>query len=220
MDLRKALNAKLQTRYGTVSRGRYGGEGDEMIPLFYNEERFELLSNPATSHFWLSSTPEYPSMTWGNAVPRMVTWGRFRDRQHDTKLLVFNTHFHNMFAARDDRIRLQSADLVLKRLSQMGRGYRLIVTGDFNTGDHSSAYGKLFSSGLLDTYRIRYPQRNPDIEGTQAKGFRASPINGPRIDWIAASKDWEVVDAGIDRTAKDGRTPSDHFAVKATLRPI
>jgi hypothetical protein len=32
------------------------------------------------------------------------------------------------------------------------------------------------------------------------------------------SRDWKVIAAGIDRTEKGGRTPSDHFPVTAVLR--
>jgi endonuclease/exonuclease/phosphatase family metal-dependent hydrolase len=33
------------------------------------------------------------------------------------------------------------------------------------------------------------------------------------------SRDWRVVEIHIDRTARDGRTPSDHFPVTAVLAP-
>jgi endonuclease/exonuclease/phosphatase family metal-dependent hydrolase len=69
----------------------------------------------------------------------------------------------------------------------------------------------------VDTFRVAHPIGGKD-EGTFS-GFKASSVRGARIDWIACSRDWEVRLAGIDRTAKDGRTPSDHFPVTAVLRP-
>jgi endonuclease/exonuclease/phosphatase family metal-dependent hydrolase len=49
-------------------------------------------------------------------------------------------------------------------------------------------------------------------------GFSAAATAGPGIDWIGVSRDWQVLQAGIDRTQQDGRTPSDHYPVTSLLR--
>ncbi|MBA4032910.1 MAG: endonuclease, partial [Planctomyces sp.] len=41
---------------------------------------------------------------------------------------------------------------------------------------------------------------------------------GPRIDWIAITKDFDVPSSDIDHTTKDGHPPSDHFPIKAILQ--
>jgi endonuclease/exonuclease/phosphatase family metal-dependent hydrolase len=112
--------------------------------------------------------------------------------------------------------------LIRRQIKTLGEGCSLIVTGDFNAAEGSDPYRALFeplgdqSSPLVDTFRVAYPQRGPH-EGTFS-GFKADAISGPRIDWIGVSRDWEVIQAEIDRTARDGRTPSDHFPVIAVLR--
>lgn len=63
---------------------------------------------------------------------------------------------------------------------------------------------------------MAHPRREPD-EGTTTP-FKAAPRKGNRIDWIGVSRDWKVVAAGIDRTGRDGRAPSDHFPVTAVIR--
>jgi endonuclease/exonuclease/phosphatase family metal-dependent hydrolase len=68
----------------------------------------------------------------------------------------------------------------------------------------------------VDAYRTAYPEKASN-EGT-ATGFDAAKVAGSRIDWIAASREWNVISAQIDRTAREGRTPSDHFPVEAVLR--
>ena len=45
-----------------------------------------------------------------------------------------------------------------------------------------------------------------------------SPDTGPRIDWIGCSRDFSLNAVAIDRTERDGRTPSDHFPVTAVLK--
>lgn len=49
----------------------------ERCPIFYRRDRFDLLASGA---FWYSETPDRPSKSWDAAFPRLVTWGRFKDR--------------------------------------------------------------------------------------------------------------------------------------------
>jgi exonuclease III len=78
------------------------------------------------------------------------------------------------------------------------------------------AEGNLVSP-LRDAYRLLHSTRSAD-EGTFSN-FKAGAANGQRIDWIGLSAEWQAVAAAIDRTERGGRTPSDHFAVTAILRP-
>ena len=206
--------------YDVIGVGRDdGGENGEMMALFFKQSRFEKIEE---GHFWLSQTPEQPgSISWDSALPRMVTWVKLRDRrQANAKpILFFNTHFDH----RGAEARVESARLLRSRVVELGAGCRVVVTGDFNTGEESEPYKALFAkyggarSPLRDAYRVAFPERATN-EGTFS-GFKADATSGPRIDWIAVSRDWRVVRASIDRTAREGRTPSDHFAVTAVLRP-
>lgn len=204
--------------YGVFGAGREDGkEQGEIMAVYWRKDRFEVL---ASGHFWLSTTPDVPgSKSWDSSLPRMVTWLKLRDlKQPDAKpILWMNTHFDH----RGEEARRQSARLVRQKLLELGQGSSLIVTGDFNAAEGSQPYQLLFDdldgrpSPVVDTYRTAHPRRGQE-EGTFS-GFRAQNVSGPRIDWIACSRDWRIVEAGIDRTARDGRTPSDHFAVFAVL---
>lgn len=216
---RDYLAANLQG-YDVVGVGRDdGGENGEMMALFFKQSRFEKMDE---GHFWLSQTPDQPgSKSWDSALPRMVTWVKLRDRsQANAKpILFFNTHFDH----RGVEARLESARLLRSRVAELGGISRVVVTGDFNTGEGSEPYKTLFGkdsgvrSPLRDTYRIAFPGRATN-EGTFS-GFKVDATGGPRIDWIGVSRDWRVMKAAIDHTAREGRTPSDHFAVTAVLRP-
>jgi endonuclease/exonuclease/phosphatase family metal-dependent hydrolase len=143
---------------------------------------------------------------------------KLKDKLGGKPVLFVNTHFDH----RGKTARLEAAKLIRDRVASLGAGCSVILTGDFNSGEGSAPYRALFAprgtteSPVADSYRLAHPRREP-AEGTTT-GFKAGASKGSRIDWIGVSRDWKVVAAGIDRTAKDGRTPSDHFPVTAILR--
>lgn len=205
--------------YGVFAAGRDDGkDAGEMAALYWRQSRYEKLDG---GHFWLSETPATPgSKGWDAALPRIVTWVKLRDRTAAgaKPLLYANTHFDH----RGQRARTESAKLLRERVAQLGAGCSLIVTGDFNAGEGSDPYKALFGksadadSPVVDAFRVAHPTKASD-EGTFT-GFHATRTRGPRIDWIGCSRDWSVASAAIDRTAKDGQTPSDHFPVTAVLK--
>lgn len=213
--------AKNLPGYAALGVGRDDGkEAGEMMALYYKTSRFERLDD---GHFWYSETPEVPgSRGWDAALPRMATWAKLRDRKADPSappILFVNTHFDH----RGAEARLQSARLLRGRLAELGAGCSIVLTGDFNVGEdappHRALFGELAgspASPVRDVYRLAHPTRGAE-EGTFA-AFNPSRTRGPRIDWIGASADWSVLSAAIDRTTRDGRMPSDHFAVTAELR--
>jgi glycerophosphoryl diester phosphodiesterase/endonuclease/exonuclease/phosphatase family metal-dependent hydrolase len=213
---RDYLAGKL-TGYAAFGVGRDDGkDGGEMAALFYRTARFEKL---AGGHFWLSETPDtVGSKGWDAALPRIASWVRLKDRSASgTPILFLNAHFDHV----GKKARQEAAKLIRAKAAELGAGCRVVVTGDFNAGEGSGPYTALFGpaderpSPFVDTFRVVQPTRGKE-EGTFS-GFKATATSGERIDWIAASRDWEVKQAAIDRTAKDGRTPSDHFAVTAIL---
>jgi endonuclease/exonuclease/phosphatase family metal-dependent hydrolase len=197
-----------------------GGSTGEMTALYFKRERFEKLDG---GHFWLSETPDKPgSKSWDAALTRMATWVKLRDRrQPKAKPIAFlNTHFDH----RGQQARLESARLLRRRAIEFAAQCSVIITGDFNAGEDSPPYRVLFgaesdlASPLRDAYRLRHPERAAD-EGTFSN-FKAGAVNGPRIDWIGLSTEWQALEATIDNTERGGRTPSDHFAVTAVLRLV
>lgn len=192
-----------------------GKDKGEMAALYWNTSRFEKLDG---GHFWLSDTPErVGSKGWDSALPRIATWVKLREINSAKKPVLFlNVHLDHQGA----KARLESAKLMRKMLGKLGEGCSIVVTGDFNTAEGSPPYEAFFGKSdsavtLIDAYRKVHPERKKD-EGT-FNAFRPDAINGPRIDWIGCSPDWNPTKASIDRTTKNGRCPSDHFPVTAEL---
>lgn len=215
---RDYLAAQL-TGYDVLGVGRDDGkEKGEMTALYFKRSRFEKLN---AGHFWLSETPDQPgSKSWDAALTRMVTWVKLRDRQapKEKPLVFFNTHFDH----RGEQARLEAARLLRRRVAESSQTCHVIVSGDFNGGEDSAPYHAFFDAldgkpgPVTDVYRTAQPTRAAN-EGTFS-GFKANATSGPRIDWIAVSAEWAVVSAAIDHTARDGHTPSDHFAMTAVVR--
>ena len=210
----------LLHRYQAAGVGRDDGkEKGEMAALLWRTDRFEKL---AGGDFWLSPTPDVVgSKGWDAALPRIATWVKLADKTDAAAqpLLFVNTHFDHKGA----EARRESAALLRRRIAELGKGCRIVVTGDFNTGEGTPPYETLFAAdgetpaALVDTFRAAVPEAGAaGPEGTFT-GFDARNTGGDRIDWIGCSRDWTVAAAGIDRTARLGRTPSDHAAVTAEL---
>jgi len=206
-------------KYGVFAAGREDGkEKGETTAVYWRKNRFEKMDG---GHFWLSPNPDEVGVVgWDAALPRMATWVKLRDRKApDAKPLFFlNTHFDH----KGKKARVESAKLFRRQIDKLSIGCALIMTGDFNSGEGSEPYQNLFGkyedkpSPLVDTYRVAHPSRQKN-EGT-GNGFSPKATTGARIDWIGCSRDWTVQSAAIDRTIREGRTPSDHFAVTAVLK--
>jgi endonuclease/exonuclease/phosphatase family metal-dependent hydrolase len=107
----------------------------------------------------------------------------------------------------------------------------VILTGDFNAGEENSATMFLTGraprahlevspapprTGLVDSFRVKHPDES-DV-GTFHAFKGAAGDTHKKIDYILVPANAEVLDATIDRRNKDGRFPSDHYAVTARVR--
>ena len=203
--------------YGFVGGGRDDGQRKgEFSPVMFRKDRFELLAH---GQWWLSPTPEkVGSKGWDAALPRVVTWARLKDRPSGTTLLFYNTHWDHMGVT----ARVESGKLMRKLIDDAVGGdgnVPVIVTGDFNSTEETEQYRSLTvgdgkGQKLIDAYRVIHPQRKDDE--ASFNGFKGTK-KGLRIDWVLHSPHWDAKGAAIDRTERDGRTPSDHYPVTAEL---
>jgi endonuclease/exonuclease/phosphatase family metal-dependent hydrolase len=225
LGLQEALRFQIDAilgalpEYAEIGRGRDDGEtAGEYSPILYRQARFQV---QARDTFWFSDTPTVPgSMTWGNHYPRICTWARFTATGSDFDFYYYNLHLDHQ----SQNSRVKSAALLSRRIRERHPALPVIVTGDFNAGEDNPAIRFLRgqvteldgekSPNLVDTFRRRHP--DADSVGT-FNGFKGER-NGPKIDFIFVSKSFEVLGAEIDRESRDGRYPSDHFPVTATIR--
>ncbi|WP_455497769.1 endonuclease/exonuclease/phosphatase family protein [Coprobacter sp.] len=221
--------------YAYIGVGRDDGkEEGEFAPIFYKKDRFDLLKN---GQFWLSIVTDRPNKGWDAVLPRICTWGKFRDKITKKNFWFFNLHMDHVGV----QARNESSKLVLRKIKEMCGNETIFLTGDFNVDQTHENYRILNNSGILkDAYEAAGICYAPN--GT-FNNFDPNLKTDSRIDHIFVSmpvtvKTYAVLtdtyrtpNADSEKAIKSGnfpkevslhkyvaRTPSDHFPVKITLQ--
>ena len=221
LGVQEAFRAQLDdlkphlAEYAEVGVGREDGVNQgEYSAILYKPARLEPLENGT---FWYSDTPEVPgSVSWGNKVTRICTWGRFRDKPTGRAFYLFNSHWdHESEPARDRSARML-ADRVVARAHPKDP---VILTGDFNTVETSEPLKYLLGGikGAPAVFRDVFRALHPDTADTCTFHVWKGVTEGPRIDYILTEPSASAESCSIVRTAFDGRYPSDHFPVTAAV---
>lgn len=224
-DLKKAMLG-----YDYIGVGRDDGKiGGEFSAIFYRTDKFEVLEH---GDFWLSTETSYPNKGWDAALPRICTWGKFKEKKSGFVFLYFNLHMDHIGV----QARAESAKLILQKVKEQPNHIPVVLSGDFNVDQYNESYNLLNTSGVLkDSYVIADFIYAPN--GT-FNSFYPDRKTDQRIDHIFLSNDFKVLKYGIltdsyrspknekveseqnsnfPKEAKmkkyDARMPSDHFPV-------
>ena len=191
-----------------------GHRAGEWALVAFRTDRFDLLGR---GDFWLSPTPDRPSMGWDAACVRLCSWAWLRDRTTGRELIFANTHWDHVGV----EARRHAAALIKQRLPALSAGAPVVVVGDLNSTEDDDWVQSLLRPSttgdvpLADSYRRVHAERLA-AEATY-HGFQGG-LDGSRIDFILHGPEFAATAAGIDRRAgPGGRFPSDHYAVTATL---
>lgn len=187
-----------------------GALAGEHCALYYRSDRFTAEDQGT---FWFSDTPDVPgSRTWGNTLPRICSWVCLRDRRTGGRLRACNLHLDHAH----DGARLKSVEMLADRIAGWGDRVAVAVMGDFNAGEADPVVRHLQQAatvGLIDTYRACHPTE----EGVGTYHNFDGSAQADKIDYILVSPWVTVLDATINRATVDGRHPSDHYPVTATI---
>lgn len=126
-DQMRYMTEILNKDYKSVGVGREDGKKEgECMGIFYRKKTVALLK---WGTFWLSETPDMPSMGWDAACKRTATWALMKDKKSGKKFYYINTHLDHVGA----QAQANGCQLIVDKIAEMNaEGLPVVVTGDFN----------------------------------------------------------------------------------------
>jgi endonuclease/exonuclease/phosphatase family metal-dependent hydrolase len=201
--LAEALDYLLRTvtHHQVVSAGRDDGvRAGEHCTVLVRDPAWTVESHEVK---WLSTTPDVPgSVGWDADLTRIVTLVRLRHTS-GVRLGFANAHFDHAGA----KSRVGAAELIAGTIeAEDDRPW--VFVGDLNTEPGSDALRVFAERGWTSALA--------DDAGPTCHSFGGRDHG--QIDHILFTPGLRLVDAGIDHTRPDGRYPSDHYPVWASLQ--
>lgn len=190
--------------YAAYGIGRDDGENGERMTVMYNRQVLEFVGGGT---WWLSETPDVPSVGWDAKYPRTATWLLLKDLRCNKQFYIVNTHLDH----RGVEARREGLLLVVNKIKEMNPDIPMILMGDFNVEPGDPALVAL--EGLMLDARTTAPvtEDTPSFNGY-------NPEPQKLIDYIyysgfAAAQEFRVI------TESFNGVPfiSDHYPIQAIL---
>ncbi|RBI59956.1 hypothetical protein DMJ13_19855 [halophilic archaeon] len=204
-DLREEVD-----EYNWYGVGREDGDREgEMVPVAWNSTQFEAIERGA---FWLSETPNEPSVGWDADLPRVTTWVSLRHRKTKRRLWFCNTHFSHV----GETARIESAKLIRKRARDRAeKGEDVVITGDFNSKPSRKPYQIMTGKNGSTESSLFDPRREANtntVYGPWGTYHGFTPTIKDRIDYIF-TLDTATIDWYRTLDVQEGNYRSDHLPV-------
>ena len=135
-------------QYGYIGVGREDGvSSGEHMTIFYLKEEVELLDGGT---FWLSETPEEPSMGWDAACKRSCTWTKLRMKDTGKEFAYINTHLDHVGKV----AQREGLALICRRFAEIVPvGMPAFLTADFNAVTSDPIFEPL-NAEMLDAREV------------------------------------------------------------------
>ena len=179
-----------------------GNKKGEYSPVFYNKHKFELLEK---EDFWLSETPDKPSLGWDGAENRTCSYAVLKEKETENVYVVFNTHLDHIGAV----AQIEGIKLIIEKAKKF-KDIPIIITGDFNVTPDSEVYEMMLSNGFSDARTIA--KKKDEIASFHWYGKGSKMIDFIFVKNVKAVKNVKTADDKIN-----GRIPSDHYPVIAEV---
>lgn len=179
--------------------------------IFYRADQYTKIS---AGGFWLSETPHIAgSQSWDSSCIRIANWIRLEDRVTRAEFRVVNTHLdHISQPARENQARLIVEDALA-----YPENYPQILTGDMNCDFTNAAIENFKAGGWHDTYCAVHGTENPGLTYHAFKGDQFDALDIGKMDWIFTRGAVQTTDATVIADSAEGRFPSDHYFISASL---
>jgi len=124
--------------YAGIGVGRDDGVSKgEHMSIFYKKDKFKLLD---WGTYWLSETPDVPSIGWDARCRRTATWAFLKQKDNGRKFYFVNTHLDHV----GEEARRKGLALIVERIGDMNKhNLPMVLTGDFNVFPDDSCLTEL-----------------------------------------------------------------------------
>lgn len=157
------LDSSLPT-YRRVGVGRDdGNEGGEFMAIYYDTTRLE---NVGYNTYWLSETPEVPSLGWDAACRRTVTTLKLRDRHSGKEFVYLNTHLDHVGMV----ARAESAKFIASTIKDFPTDLPVILGGDMNSTIDDTIFNTFYANGLQSAKELSGSESNDITYNAFGKG--------------------------------------------------
>lgn len=187
---------------------RDGNVKGETSGFLYNRDKLTLIEHGT---FWLSETPEVPSLSFDEKYYRSATWGIFKVAKSSKHFLYINTHMGLTYKSQT-----QGFKVILDKLPELNpKGYPVVITGDFNVPMDHDAFATARQT-MNNALEVAEKKENADAPTYNAWGNeRRYAI----VDHIWLSKDIKCLVYVTDNKPYGGhQLISDHFPVTVEIK--
>ncbi len=206
---------KLMPGWDFYGMGR-DGRASETCSVAWNTAEWAKVE---AGDFWLSDTPEkVASNTWGMKYPHKVTWATLQAVKDAKRRTVTFLSTHLDEHREMDEVRRKSVMVIRNWIAKNRPNQNVVIGGDFNATPGSPAHKAMIDPSakprLIDAFEAT---NSRDAHVSTHHNFTGKAGGGARIDWLVTGGNVQARDAKVDRWNKDGKFPSDHFAVSAEV---
>lgn len=191
-------------QYASFGIGRNDGVEGERMTVLFNTDIMDFRDGGT---WWLSETPDEPSVGWDAKYPRTATWLFLVDRRSDKAFYIVNTHLDHKGA----EARRNGLAMVVAKIKEMNPEVPMILMGDFNVEPGDPALE------ALDGIMINAREVAEVTDSTRSfNGYKPEPQK--EIDYIyhygfSGVKEFRVVTEQF----LDVPFISDHYPIVASL---
>jgi endonuclease/exonuclease/phosphatase family metal-dependent hydrolase len=195
------------TQYARVGTFRDDGKTlGESCSIFYLKDKYELVDSGT---FWLSETPEKPSIGWDAACNRICTWARLKNKETGEEYVHMNSHFDHLGIT----ARKNSVQLILEKAKTFG-DLPVVFTADMNVKEGSDNYKQFTESGYF--YDTKYIA--PDTKDyCTYHDTKPNSHKDDVIDYVMINDEFDAISYKVVTAGIDGRFVSDHYPIYADM---
>ena len=193
--------------YDCVGVGRDDGrKKGEHMSIFWNKKTVKLLK---WGTFWLSETPENPSIGWDAACFRTATWALMKDKRTGRQFYFVNTHLDHVGV----EARRNGLKLIVDKIAEINpEGHPMVLAGDFNIKPDNAALNEL-DTKMQSARKIAEKTDNHNTYNAWGKAKKDEVIDYIYVSGFSACPEYQTVTRKYDERS----FISDHFPIFARL---